>query len=50
MNVHVRRTTYWALTSKQLTQYAIDAGFTALAWQTPDASGFFQPVLTARAP
>jgi glycine/sarcosine N-methyltransferase len=48
-NVHVRRTTYWALTAKQLTQYAIDAGFTTLAWQTPDESGFFQPILTARA-
>jgi SAM-dependent methyltransferase len=42
-NVHVRRTTYWALTRQQLTQYSIDAGFTALAWKTPDASDFFRP-------
>lgn len=48
-NVHVRRTTYWALSRKQLTQYAIDAGFTALAWKTPEESRFFQPILTARA-
>jgi SAM-dependent methyltransferase len=48
-NVHVRRTTYWALTRQQLTQYSIDAGFTALAWKTADTSGFFQPILVARA-
>ena len=47
--VHLRRTTYWALARKQLTQYAIDAGFTAPAWTTPEENGFFQPLLTARA-
>jgi SAM-dependent methyltransferase len=48
-NIHVRQTTYWALTSRQLTQFAIDAGFTEPSWRTPDASGFFQPIFTARA-
>ena len=47
--VHVRRTTYWALTRKQLTGYATEAGFTEPGWRSPEDSGFFQPLLTARA-
>jgi glycine/sarcosine N-methyltransferase len=47
--VHVRRATYWALTRQQLTGYAIEAGFTDPEWRTPESSGFFQPLLTARA-
>ena len=47
--VHVRRTTYWALTQQQLTGYATEAGFTEPEWRTPESSGFFQPLLTARA-
>jgi ubiquinone/menaquinone biosynthesis C-methylase UbiE len=45
----VRRTTYWALTQRQLTDYVIDAGFTEPVWHQPEESGFFQPLLTARA-
>jgi glycine/sarcosine N-methyltransferase len=48
-NIHVRRSTYWALTQQRLTHYAIEAGFTGPAWKTPGSSGFFQPILTARA-
>ncbi|MGW7516202.1 class I SAM-dependent methyltransferase [Streptomyces sp. NPDC054796] len=47
--VRVRRATYWALTQRQLTGFAADAGFTDLVWRTSESSGFFQPVLTARA-
>ncbi|WP_431682417.1 class I SAM-dependent methyltransferase [Kitasatospora sp. KL5] len=46
----VRRATYWALTRQQLTAMAEAAGFTGIAWAEPEASGFFQPVLTAVAP
>jgi hypothetical protein len=28
---------------------ATASGFTALTWHTPETSGFYQPVLTARA-
>jgi glycine/sarcosine N-methyltransferase len=48
-HTRVRRTTYWALTQQELTDYALDAGFTDPAWRTPETSGFFQPILTARA-
>ncbi|MFF0628526.1 class I SAM-dependent methyltransferase [Streptomyces sp. NPDC004296] len=48
-NVQVRRTTYWALTREQLTQYVVEAGFTEPSWTTTENSGFFQPLLTARA-
>ena len=49
-DVLVRRTTYWALTQRQLTAFAIAAGFTEPTWRTPEETGFFQPVLTAGAP
>ncbi|WP_335934854.1 class I SAM-dependent methyltransferase [Streptomyces sp. PTD5-9] len=48
--VRVRRSTYWALTRRQLTDLATGAGFDAPKWHTPDSTGFFQPILTARAP
>ncbi|MFI6448271.1 class I SAM-dependent methyltransferase [Kitasatospora sp. NPDC050543] len=48
--VAVRRTTYWALTQRQLTEFAAGAGFTEIAWELPEASGFYQPLLTARVP
>lgn len=47
-DVRVRRTTYWALTSSQLTEFVAGAGFTDISWHTPPASGYYQPVLTAR--
>ncbi|WP_436851016.1 class I SAM-dependent methyltransferase [Streptomyces hokutonensis] len=46
--VRVRRTTYWALTRRQLTDAVLEAGFTDAGWHEPESSGFFQPVLTAR--
>ncbi|MEV7928640.1 MULTISPECIES: class I SAM-dependent methyltransferase [unclassified Kitasatospora] len=46
----IRRSTYWALTQSQLTTLASEAGFTASRWQPPARTGFFQPVLIARAP
>ncbi|MEV3861281.1 class I SAM-dependent methyltransferase [Streptomyces sp. NPDC050095] len=47
--VQERRTTYWALTRAQLTGFLTDAGFTEVTWQTPESTGFFQPVVTASA-
>lgn len=47
-HVKVRRTTYWALTRHRLTGFVTEAGFTGPEWAAPEASGFFQPVLTAR--
>lgn len=46
--VRVRRTTHWALTSPQLTEFVTEAGFTKIAWHSPVSSGYYQPVLTAR--
>jgi SAM-dependent methyltransferase len=49
--VRVRRTTHWALTPPQLTEFVTEAGFTKIAWHSPASSGYYQPVLTAqRAP
>jgi glycine/sarcosine N-methyltransferase len=48
-DVRVRRTTYWALTQNQLSSYVIEAGFVEPQWRTPESTGFFQPLLTARA-
>ncbi|MFI6048776.1 class I SAM-dependent methyltransferase [Streptomyces violascens] len=48
-DVRVRRTTYWALTQDQLSSYAIEAGFVEPQWRTSESTGFFQPLLTARA-
>ncbi|WP_406213414.1 class I SAM-dependent methyltransferase [Streptomyces canus] len=47
--VRVRRTTSWALTRAQLTGFVTAAGFTEVRWHDPASSGFYQPVLTARA-
>ncbi|MFF7070606.1 class I SAM-dependent methyltransferase [Streptomyces pseudovenezuelae] len=47
--VQVRRTTSWALTRAQLTRFAGAAGFVDVRWHDPASSGFYQPVLTARA-
>ncbi|MFI0451901.1 class I SAM-dependent methyltransferase [Actinomadura sp. 6N118] len=47
-DVRVRRTTYWALTRQQLTDFVANASFTGITWHTPATSGFFQPVLTAQ--
>ncbi|MET9458038.1 class I SAM-dependent methyltransferase [Streptomyces canus] len=47
--VRVRRTTSWALTRSQLTEYVTAAGFLDVRWHDPVSSGFYQPVLTARA-
>ncbi|MFI6012729.1 class I SAM-dependent methyltransferase [Streptomyces sp. NPDC051243] len=47
-DVRVRRTTYWALTRRQLTDLADAAGFTDLTWHVTAQSGYYQPVLTAR--
>ncbi|MGI5377831.1 class I SAM-dependent methyltransferase [Streptomyces sp. CA-251387] len=46
--VRARRTTTWAITGRQLTDLASEAGFTDLTWHTPPTSGYYQPVLTAR--
>ncbi|WP_405955400.1 hypothetical protein [Streptomyces phaeochromogenes] len=45
-DVRVRRTTYWALTQRQLTGFATAAGFTKPTGHTLEETGFFQPVLT----
>lgn len=49
-SVSLRRTTYWALTSDELTSFAVAAGFRETVWHAPENTGFFQLVLTARAP
>ncbi|MGW1211016.1 class I SAM-dependent methyltransferase [Streptomyces sp. NPDC002499] len=46
--VRVRRSTYWALTPPQLTEFVTEAGFGDITWHGPDSSGYYQPVLTAR--
>ncbi|MBS2551070.1 class I SAM-dependent methyltransferase [Catenulispora sp. NL8] len=47
-DVRVRRATYWALTRKQLAEFAAAVGFRDVTWQEPSESGYYQPVLTAR--
>ncbi|GAA2020907.1 hypothetical protein GCM10009839_17170 [Catenulispora yoronensis] len=49
-DVRVRRTTYWALTRTQLTQFATDAGFTAVHWHEPTETEYYQPILTTKRP
>ncbi|MFD3352855.1 class I SAM-dependent methyltransferase [Streptomyces fradiae] len=44
----VRRASYWALTRRQLSDLAAEAGFHDIAWHDPDSTGFFQPLMTAR--
>lgn len=46
--VEVRRTTYRALTERQLNGLVAKAGFDRATWRRPEDSGFFQPLLTAR--
>jgi glycine/sarcosine N-methyltransferase len=47
--VQLRRTTYWALGRDRLNALTARAGFVDLAWQMPQETGFFQPLLVARA-
>ncbi|MGP2441047.1 class I SAM-dependent methyltransferase [Streptomyces sp. JW3] len=47
--VRVRRTTYWALGQDRLAGLAAGAGFGGVRWRAPQQTGFFQPLLTARA-
>lgn len=47
--VRVRRATYWALGRARLAGFAAGAGFTDIAWLMPEETGFFQPLLVARA-
>ncbi|MCA1220374.1 class I SAM-dependent methyltransferase [Streptomyces sp. 8L] len=47
--VKVRRTSYWALGRDRLAGLAAEAGFVDLKWQMPEETGFFQPLLVARA-
>ncbi|WP_405484375.1 class I SAM-dependent methyltransferase [Streptomyces sp. NBC_00009] len=47
--VKVRRTTYWALGRDRLTGLVAEAGFVDVGWRMPQETGFFQPLLVARA-
>lgn len=47
--VKVRRTTYWAIGRDRLAGLASAAGFVEPQWQLPQETGFFQPLLVARA-
>ncbi|MFF3784376.1 class I SAM-dependent methyltransferase [Streptomyces sp. NPDC001933] len=47
--VQVRRTTYWALGQDKLAGLAAKAGFIDPEWRMPQETGFFQPLLVARA-
>ncbi|MEU9946589.1 class I SAM-dependent methyltransferase [Streptomyces lavendulae] len=47
--VQVRRTTYWALGHDRLAGLAAEAGFVDPQWRMPQETGFFQPLLVARA-
>ena len=48
-HVKVRRSTYWALGQERLTALAADAGYVEPTWRMPQETGFFQPLLVARA-
>ncbi|MEV7597160.1 class I SAM-dependent methyltransferase [Kitasatospora sp. NPDC089797] len=48
--VTVRRSSYWALSQEQLSGFAAAAGLVGIRWRQPAESGFFQPLLIARAP
>jgi glycine/sarcosine N-methyltransferase len=48
-HVEVRRTVYWALGRERLTSLAAGAGFRDAGWRMPQETGFFQPLLVARA-
>lgn len=47
--VKVRRTVYWALGQDRLAGLVTDAGFVDPEWRMPRETGFFQPLLMARA-
>ncbi|MFF7617727.1 class I SAM-dependent methyltransferase [Streptomyces lavendulae] len=47
--VQARRTTYWALGQDRLAGLAAQAGFVDRQWRMPQETGFFQPLLVARA-
>ncbi|MFG2424030.1 class I SAM-dependent methyltransferase [Streptomyces sp. NPDC048448] len=47
--VKVRRTVYWALGRDRLAGLVTDAGFADPEWRMPHETGFFQPLLMARA-
>lgn len=47
--VRVRRTTSWALPRARVEEFVTGAGFVDVRWHDPASSGFYQPVLTARA-
>ncbi|MEV7809264.1 class I SAM-dependent methyltransferase [Streptomyces flaveolus] len=47
--VKARRTTYWALGQGRLADLAAKAGFVDPEWRMPQETGFFQPLLVARA-
>ncbi|MGW0601570.1 hypothetical protein ACWD11_31185 [Streptomyces sp. NPDC002776] len=47
--VAVRRTTYWAISQVRLAGLAAEAGFVDARWRMPQETGFFQPLLVARA-
>jgi SAM-dependent methyltransferase len=44
-----RRTTFRAIRRRELDQALFNAGFTDMNWLMPDATGFYQPIITARA-
>jgi glycine/sarcosine N-methyltransferase len=44
-----RRTTYRALTRAELASALGAAGFTDVTWRMPEETGFYQPIVTARA-
>lgn len=48
-STRVRQTTYWALNQGETAEFAERVGFTGAVWHNPERTGFFQPVLTARA-
>ncbi|MFF1741123.1 class I SAM-dependent methyltransferase [Streptomyces mirabilis] len=48
-HVKVRRTVYWALGRDRLVGLVTDAGFVDPEWRMPHETGFFQPLLMARA-
>ena len=48
--VTCRRASLWAMTRDELSSCANEAGLVDARWLMPDDTGFFQPVLVARAP
>jgi SAM-dependent methyltransferase len=46
--VRRRRTTYWALPRPQLTRLLAEAGFADIVWHAPEATGYYQPVVTCQ--